>query len=345
MFHFPLDVAVAVVVALPTLAKDVVALSRSGNVSQAIPARFFRLLDKKLDHLLAPLSYLSIAYLLARAAATAVLSPLSPLWKASAVLACLSVALGTLLPLLWIFNSLGSLFWRNPPLHMDKAAFFPASAKFEDPQTWKKLRAELDACGPSGTRRFLDVFGGVAFIQPKSEDANGKSRANGEAKSDSKDKSDPAEDAVADGWRTLFLRFGGRDHEANRDRLPVLASLLDGMPEVYNAFYSILQPGVSLAPHRGYCKAFIRYHLGMVVPEPDKATLIVGGQRYRWKEGEGVLFDDMFVHAVENHCSKPRIVLFLDVRRRTGLIGGLISDVVEWAVDRHPYHLKIRDRI
>lgn len=381
---------IAILVSLPTLTKDISALvgANGGKSANSLAARVFRSLDSKMDHLLAPASYLAVSYLLARTSYAAITAPEWSLWlRVGLVVSCVGFAIATFLPILWIYNALGWIFWRNPPLYIDKHTYFPASARFEDPETWKLLRKELDEVLSSqpGTRRFLDVFGSVAFIQPASNGvANGSGNGNGNnggaadvaAKGErgvGKRRASPANkgasadstasnansttannganddpndsEAAAEGWKTLFLRFGGQDHKVNQSRMPVLSSLLAEMPEVYNAFFSILQPGVSLAPHRGYCKAFIRYHLGMCVPEPERATLIVGGQRYRWHEGEGVLFDDMYVHAVENSCTKPRIVLFLDVRRPMGWLGRLASDVIEFAVDNHPYHVKVRDRI
>ncbi|KAI9015584.1 Aspartyl/Asparaginyl beta-hydroxylase-domain-containing protein [Hyaloraphidium curvatum] len=319
--------AVAVAIALPTLAKDFAhAAGRRTRVGDTAAGALFRFLDFRTAHLLTPASWLAVDYLLARAALAALRSRLSaPARAALALLSAVVTPLAVVYPLLWIYNVLGMLAWRNPPIHIDKRAHFPRSALFEDPATWKALRKELDAVlrEDPPDRRFLDLFGNVTFVE------EGPTGRTGEG----------------NGWRTLFLRMGGKDVKANRERLPALAALLDGMPEVYNAFFSILMPGTSLAPHRGYFKGFLRYHLGMVVPEPDLATLIVGGKRYHWREGEGVLFDDMYIHAVENRCTKPRIVLFLDVVRPLGTVGAAATKTMGWIVDNHPLHARIRDKL
>ena len=45
----------------------------------------------------------------------------------------------------------------------------------------------------------------------------------------------------------------------------------------------------------------------------------MGIQRCEWKEGEGVLFDDTYVHEVWNKTDERRVVLFLDIYRDESL--------------------------
>jgi aspartyl/asparaginyl beta-hydroxylase (cupin superfamily) len=35
----------------------------------------------------------------------------------------------------------------------------------------------------------------------------------------------------------------------------------------------------------------------------------------QWKEGEGILWDDMFTHCAHNYSEYPRAILFLDIVR------------------------------
>ncbi|MFP3701404.1 aspartyl/asparaginyl beta-hydroxylase domain-containing protein, partial [Burkholderia sp. SIMBA_013] len=41
----------------------------------------------------------------------------------------------------------------------------------------------------------------------------------------------------------------------------------------------------------------------------------VGGERYHWKEGEAVVFDDLYPHQVHNDTDGTRAVLFVDFER------------------------------
>jgi aspartyl/asparaginyl beta-hydroxylase (cupin superfamily) len=101
------------------------------------------------------------------------------------------------------------------------------------------------------------------------------------------------------------------------DKFPTTINLLKD-DQIHNAFFSILDPGVEIPPHTGYYKGYLRYHLGVKIPNGDeKAYIVCGGEKYTWKEKEGVLFDDMYLHYVKNPTKKQRVVLYLDVKRKS----------------------------
>ena len=116
-----------------------------------------------------------------------------------------------------------------------------------------------------------------------------------------------------------MMRVAGRDIPEHFERLPVLANLIQDMPNVKTAFYSILDAGQRLREHRGYFKGILRYHLGMMVPEPERCALTCGDEVYHWQEGEGILFDDMFIHGAANEGTRPRVVLFIDVETQVAV--------------------------
>ena len=119
-------------------------------------------------------------------------------------------------------------------------------------------------------------------------------------------------------WRTLYLKKIGKiiSDETTKMFPNTLNMIKD--EQIHNAFFSILDPYVEIKPHIGYYKGYLRYHLGIIIPEENgmKPYIICGGKKYEWKEGEGVLFDDMFLHYVKNTTSKKRVVLYLDVKRK-----------------------------
>jgi aspartyl/asparaginyl beta-hydroxylase (cupin superfamily) len=142
------------------------------------------------------------------------------------------------------------------------------------------------------------------------------------------------------GFRRDYLRDypeveSGKFIEENCALCPQTASLLRGLPGVYTAFFSILDPHQYVSPHWGYYKGFLRYHLGVVIPNDNEdstcflrvnddvrdnakhdTSLIKRGLKYYWREGQGVLFDDTFLHDAANDSDEVRIVLWLDVVRR-----------------------------
>lgn len=118
-----------------------------------------------------------------------------------------------------------------------------------------------------------------------------------------------------DRWKRLYIKwYGPVDPEARR-LLPRTCALLERMPEVHLAMISILEPGGRITPHSGPFAGCLRYHLGLETPNSDDCFIVVGGERYSWRDGEHVLFDDTFRHRVENNTDRPRTILFLDVER------------------------------
>lgn len=118
-------------------------------------------------------------------------------------------------------------------------------------------------------------------------------------------------------WRTLYLKKAGKLMNDKMPNFPKTMELIKN-GQIHNAFFSILDPHVEIKPHTGYFKGYLRYHLGIIIPEENgvKPYIICGGEKYEWTEGEGVLFDDMFLHYVNNTTNKQRVVLYLDVKRK-----------------------------
>ena len=123
-------------------------------------------------------------------------------------------------------------------------------------------------------------------------------------------------------WRSVPLRVTGRDTPWMK-HFPRTKALLDASPvTVETAMFSVLEPGAYLTPHVGPFQGVRRYHLGLVVPPvgpwapPGPCYLMLDGARLPWVEGDDLLFDDNYEHAVVNHAPHPRVVLFIDVPRR-----------------------------
>ena len=59
----------------------------------------------------------------------------------------------------------------------------------------------------------------------------------------------------------------------------------------------------------------MRYHIGLVTPNDPKCFINVDGERYFWKDGEAVMFDETYIHFAANETDQQRIILFCDVER------------------------------
>jgi beta-hydroxylase len=123
-------------------------------------------------------------------------------------------------------------------------------------------------------------------------------------------------------WRALYLKKTGAVDQEMIKQFPNTIKLIED-EEIHNAFFSILDPGVEIPPHVGYYKGYLRYHMGIIIPNnssndnTNKAYIVCGDEKYIWKEKEGIVFDDMYLHYVKNPTNQTRVVLYLDVKRKS----------------------------
>lgn len=135
-------------------------------------------------------------------------------------------------------------------------------------------------------------------------------------------------------WKSFMFK-SGRFIEENCRQAPRTAAILRQVPSLYTAFFSVLAPHQYITPHWGYWKGFVRFHLGVVIPNDNEdqscwlrincdpgdnakrdKQLVERGEKYYWKNGEGIIFDDTYLHDAKNESDQLRVVLWLDVARR-----------------------------
>lgn len=173
----------------------------------------------------------------------------------------------------------------------DRVFFEPADFQWVRPleENWLAIRSELDSLLEHRDRlpNFQDI---------------------------SKDQITITQD---DHWKTFFLYGYGYRQDKNCALCPMTAQLVEQVPGMLTAFFSILSPGKHIPPHRGPYKGILRYHLGLLIPNPGERCRLRVDQEYRtWKQGESLLFDDTYEHEVWNDTDGLRAILFLDVMRR-----------------------------
>ncbi|MFU8812329.1 MAG: aspartyl/asparaginyl beta-hydroxylase domain-containing protein [Balneolaceae bacterium] len=119
-----------------------------------------------------------------------------------------------------------------------------------------------------------------------------------------------------DKWKTFFLYGFGFKAEKNCEKCPETTRLIEQIPGMKTAFFSILSPGKHIPDHRGVYNGVMRYHLGIKVPEPkEKCRIRVHDQFAHWEEGKSMMFDDTYRHEVWNETDGVRVVLFMDIIR------------------------------
>jgi ornithine lipid ester-linked acyl 2-hydroxylase len=161
-------------------------------------------------------------------------------------------------------------------------------------------------------------------------------------------------------WKAFMFKSGDF-LEDNCKLAPRTADVIRRIPGVYTAFFSVLDPHQEITPHWGYYKGFLRYHLGVRIPynnannqcwlrvngDPAQNALldknqIQYGERYYWKNGEGIIFDDNYLHDAANESDEVRVVLWLDLRRKMPFYIMPLNRLCLWLVYRDKSVDKIR---
>ena len=117
------------------------------------------------------------------------------------------------------------------------------------------------------------------------------------------------------GWKRFYLKWYGDAHPSAAKLCPRTTEILRGLPSVSAAMFATLPPGAVLNPHKDPYAGSMRYHLGLVTPNDDACHIDVDGERYSWRDGQGVVFDETFIHKAENATDVERLILFCDVAR------------------------------
>ncbi len=132
-----------------------------------------------------------------------------------------------------------------------------------------------------------------------------------------------------DNWKTYVFYVFGKRIDENCRACPQTAGILDKLPQLQNAWFSILAPGYHIPPHRGPTKAVVRCHLGLVIPaEAEQCWIRVDNEIRHWVEGKCLCFDDTFEHEVRNATPESRVVLFIDLDRPLDRIAGPCRDAL-----------------
>jgi ornithine lipid ester-linked acyl 2-hydroxylase len=185
----------------------------------------------------------------------------------------------------------------NPPVYANDV--FPWSREIE--AEWRLIRRELD-----GIMQWKDAL--PAFHEIASA-----------VSSISADQS----------WKTFLLCGYGLESEEAIRRCPETWRLLQKVPGLKSAMFSIFEPGKHLAPHRGPYNGVLRFHLGLIVPDqPEKIGIRIADEVHHWREGEALVFDDAFEHEAWNHSDQVRVVLFVDFEKPTRFPARLTNKAV-----------------
>ncbi|BBD80018.1 Fe(2+)/alpha-ketoglutarate-dependent dioxygenase LpxO [Aerosticca soli] len=117
------------------------------------------------------------------------------------------------------------------------------------------------------------------------------------------------------GWKRFYLKWYGKPLPSAEALCPKTVALLNAIPDIKAAMFAVLPPHSKLNAHRDPFAGSLRYHLGLITPNSDKCRILVDGEPHAWGDGKDVVFDETYVHWVENDTDQTRVILFADVER------------------------------
>lgn len=117
------------------------------------------------------------------------------------------------------------------------------------------------------------------------------------------------------GWKRFYLKWYSSHHPSAAIHCPKTTALLKTLPSVKAAMFAELPDKSRLPRHRDPYAGSLRYHLGLMTPNDDRCHINVDGTLYSWRDGEGVIFDETYIHYAENTSGQNRLILFCDIER------------------------------
>lgn len=117
------------------------------------------------------------------------------------------------------------------------------------------------------------------------------------------------------GWKRFYLKWYEAKHPSAIELCPKTVALLAQVPEVKAAMFTELPPGARLNEHRDPYAGSLRFHMGLSTPNDDRCFINVNQQTYSWRDGQGVVFDETYLHWAINNTEQTRIILMCDIER------------------------------
>ncbi|SFY09694.1 beta-hydroxylase [Azotobacter vinelandii] len=161
---------------------------------------------------------------------------------------------------------------------------FPEMKRFQD--NWESIREEALALFQAGEIKRSDTYNDAGF--------------NSFFKS---------------GWKRFYLKWYGDSHPSASKLCPKTTALLQEVGSVKAAMFTLMPAHSKLVRHRDPYAGSLRYHLGLSTPNDPGCFISVDGQTYAWRDGEAVVFDETYIHHVENTTDKDRLIFFCDMER------------------------------
>ncbi len=127
------------------------------------------------------------------------------------------------------------------------------------------------------------------------------------------------------GWSKFYLKWYGYTHDSAKKLCPNTVKILEKIPSVNGAMFSILPAGSKLTRHADPMACSLRYHLGLVTQNAEACFINIDGTAYSWRDGEAFLFDETYMHFARNDTDQPRLILMCDIERPMSFMGRFVN--------------------
>ncbi len=182
------------------------------------------------------------------------------------------------------YNTLMAVFSAVPRKRILDVNDFPELRVLRD--NWRTIRAEAEQ---------LDSLGSIR---------------------DAKQRNDVAFNSFfRRGWTRFYVKWYGDAPPSARTLCPKTVALVESIPSVNAALFAKLMPHAVLGEHRDPFGGSLRYHLGLKTPNSDACRIYIDGIPYSWRDGEDIVFDETFIHSVNNDTDETRLIFFCDIAR------------------------------
>jgi hypothetical protein len=138
-------------------------------------------------------------------------------------------------------------------------------------------------------------------------------------------------------WQSFFLWGYGYRSARNCRQCPETARIVETIPGLKTAMFSIHAPGVHVPAHLGVTKAMLTCHLGLIVPRARERCRMRAAQNCVWEEGRAFVFDDTYEHEIWNDTNQDRVILLIQFARPLRFPGPLIAGSFLSAIRWSPF--------
>jgi beta-hydroxylase len=129
------------------------------------------------------------------------------------------------------------------------------------------------------------------------------------------------------GWSKFYVKWYGYTHDSAKQLCPKTVEILKDIPCVNGAMFTLLPAGSKLTKHADPIACSLRYHLGLATPNHDDCFINIDKQKYSWRDGDALLFDETYLHFAKNKTEYDRLILMCDVERPTNIIGRFVNSI------------------